>query len=336
MKKNTEFHRKIVLGVELEGYTILTPGCVISRKMAFHRKGIGEKGERFSRDWSIGTEYNSRPFSTIREGFFLLKSGLRKYNTALYRSKKHSRKGRQIFLVGGWNDRFAASHIHLSIADRPLSYPEAKKIAAALHDHLPLLIAMTANSPVWGDVITEFASTRVLRGRKKYFHPIVRTGLTKREFDEMVYSRGRKTKPPTLEIRVMDSNIPEFVIAAACVVKACALACLRHKKISNRLTHYQYLKSRQEAARRGMAARLCWNREWISAMDYLDRFVWCYRDELKKMDIPHEIWMVLKLLKKQLQAVKSCARLRKKLTGRIPRLGRSALPNAIFGRLRIF
>jgi hypothetical protein len=298
MKKNGILHRKIVMGVELEGYTILKPQFLISRKMAFHRKGIGEKGERFTRDWSIGTEYNSRPFTTIREGLFLLKTGLRKYNTSLYRSQTRSRKGRQIFLVGGWNDRFAGAHIHLSLADRAMKYGEAKKIAAYLHDHLPLLIAVTANSPVWDDTITGLAANRVLRGSKKYFHPIVRDGLTKREFDEITYSHGRVTKPPTLEIRVMDSNIPEFVIAAACIVKALVLAYLRRKKSANVLSHYRYLRSRQDAARKGMQAKLCWNDEWLPAAEYLDRFFWVYRKELKEIHLPYEMITVFRLLKK--------------------------------------
>ena len=250
MRKRSSFHRKIVMGVELEGYSILTPEYTVSRKIARHRPGTSEKGERFTRDWSIGTEYNSRPFSTLREGFFLLKTGLRKYNTELYRSKKKSVHGRQIFLVGGWNDRFAGAHIHLSLADRKLKLTEARKIAAYLHDHMPLVIALSANSPVWADKITEYASNRVLKGSKKYFRPILRNGLSIREFDEMTFSKGRVTKPATLEIRMMDSNIPEFVIASACVIKALVLAYLRRKKIANSLTSYRYLRSRTEAARK--------------------------------------------------------------------------------------
>ncbi|MFA7000843.1 MAG: hypothetical protein WC352_01675, partial [Candidatus Omnitrophota bacterium] len=292
------FHRKIVMGVELEGYTILKPNYIISRKMAFHRRGTGEKGERFSRDWSIGTEYNSRPFTSIREGFFLLKTGLRKYNTTLYRQKSRSRKGRQLLLVGGWNDRFAGTHIHISLADRSLKFQEARKMAAYLHDHLPLVMAIMANSPVWDDRITSVASNRILKGSKKYFHPILRDGLTKREFDEIIYSHGRVTKPPTLEIRGMDSNLPEFVMAAACILKASLLAYLRRKKAANVLSHYRYLRSRQDAAHKGMRARLCWNDEWLPATEYLDRFFWVHRKELKEMDIPYEILTVFKLLKK--------------------------------------
>jgi gamma-glutamyl:cysteine ligase YbdK (ATP-grasp superfamily) len=223
---------------------------------------------------------------------------LRKYNTQLYRSQTRSRKGRQILLVGGWNDRFAGTHIHLSLADRAMKFGEAQKLAAYIHDHLPLIMAIMTNSPVWDDRITCMASNRILKGSKKYFHPIMREGLTKREFDEMTYSHGRVTKPPTLELRGMDSNIPEFVMAAACIIKACVMAYLRRKKSANVLTHYRYLRSRQDAARKGMQAKLCWNDEWLPATEYLDRFFWVYRKELKEMDIPYEIIMVFKLLKK--------------------------------------
>lgn len=294
----SDFHKKVILGIELEGYTILTPTYTISRKMAFHRKGVAEKGERFAWDSSIGTEYNSRPFSTIREGAFLLKAGLRKYNTSLYRSRKETSKGRQVFLVGGWRDRFAGAHVHVSIEGRKLSRADAHRLAWHLHDHLPLCIAITANSPVWADRLTGFASNRVLKGSKNYFKPITRNGLKSKEFDEMTYSHGRKTKPPTLEVRVMDSNIPEFIIAAACLIKACVLASLRGRKASNCLSHYRYLRGRLDAARHGMKAKLCWNGEWITAPEYLDRFVWVYRRELKEMGIPHEIWETFKFLKK--------------------------------------
>ncbi len=298
----SELQKKVILGIELEGYTILTPSCEISRKMAFHRKGVSEKGERFGRDATIGTEYNSRPFSTIREGFFLIKSGLRKYNLSYYRRKTKSKKSRQIFLVGGWRDRFAGTHAHLSLAGTRLDVKTARRIASHIHDHIPLLIAITANSPVWADEITDLSSNRVLKGSKKYCKPIGRNGLTSGEFNEITFSAGRKTKPPTLEVRVMDSNIPEFVMASASILKACVLGFLMKKPQTNHITHYQYLKSRQDAAKRGMNARLCWNGEWLDAKDYLDRFVWTYRDEFKIMDIPQEIWMTFKLLKKGINA----------------------------------
>lgn len=286
------------MGVELESYTILTPEFRISRELAFPRKGLSEKGERFGRDWSIGTEYNSRPFLTIREGLFLLKAGLRKYSLKLYRSKSRSRKGRQLLLVGGWRDRYAGTHIHMSVAGEKLSKAEAQHLAWHLHDHIPLLVALGANSPVWADEISDLASSRIVRASRIYFRPVKRRELTSRSMDEILYSRGRLTKPPTLELRVLDANVPEFVMAASTVVKAIAMGWLGAKKASNKIPHAAYLKSRTDAARRGMKASLCWNGEWMSAARYLDRFVWTFREELDDMDIPHEVWTTLQLLKR--------------------------------------
>jgi len=293
-----DFHRRVVLGIELEAYTILVPEHRISREMAFPRKGLSEKGERFGRDWSIGTEYNSRPFTTVREGLFLLKAGLRKYSQHLYRSRSKSRKRRQLLFVGGWRDRYAGAHIHMSVAERKLGKDEARRLAYHLHDLIPLLIALGTNSPVWADELNDVASNRILNASRVYFRPIKRTELTSRSMDEMLYSRGRKTKPPTVELRVLDSNIPEYVLAAAVVVKAAAMGWLARKPAANVIPQPAYLESRENAARRGMAAKLCWNGTWMPAARALDRFVWLYRDEIRRMDIPQEVWLTLKLLKK--------------------------------------
>lgn len=291
-------HQRIVLGIELEAYTIDVPGHTISRQMAFPRKGLGEKGERFARDVSIGTEYNSPPFSTIREGLFLLKAGLRKYSRRRYRSLASTRRHRELLLVGGWRDRFAGAHIHLSDARDVLTRTSAKQLAWHLHDHIPLFVAAGTNSPVWADEITALASNRVVRASKTYFRPIARGELTERVYDEMLFSRGRKRKPPTIELRVADSNIPEFVITLACLVKAAALNWLEGHAATNRISKAAYLRSRADAAARGMRAQLCWNGEWISAARYLDRFVWTLRRQFEAMDVPDEIWDTLRLLKR--------------------------------------
>jgi gamma-glutamyl:cysteine ligase YbdK (ATP-grasp superfamily) len=111
-------------------------------------------------------------------------------------------------------------------------------------------------------------------------------------------SPGRKTKPQTIELRVMDSNLPEFVMATVTLIKAASLAWLLDKRAGNKITHAAYLRSRREAAEKGMEAKLCWNGRWMRATDYLDRFVWTYRAELQRMDVPEELWVTLKLLKR--------------------------------------
>lgn len=294
----TPLHERVVIGLELEAYTISTPDHEIGRELAFPRPGVGERGERFARDWSIGTEYNSRPFRTIREGLFLVKAGLRKYGLKHYRSLRRRRNGHALLLVGGWRDRFAGTHIHLSVDDRILSRDEARSLAAYLHDHIPFLVAVGANSPVWADELTEVASNRVDRASRIYFRVVRRGELTSRAMDEVTFSRGRITKPPTLELRVLDSNLPEFALAATCLVKAAALAWLRRRRAANRIPHRAYLRAREDAARRGMRAKLCWNGTWMGVRRYLDRFIWAHREELRQMDIPEDVWTTIRLLKR--------------------------------------
>jgi hypothetical protein len=293
-------HRSVIAGLELEAYSIRLPDYTIGRQLVPPRRGTSEKGERFSRDSTIGTEYNSRPFETIREGYFLLRSGLRKYGSRRYRSRKASVSGHELLLVGGWTNRFAGAHIHLSLADRDLSKATAKKLAWHVHDHIPFLIAMGANSPVWGNRITDVASNRIVRATRKYFRPVARGELYQRMYDEMLFNRPRKTKPGTLELRVLDANLPEFVMAASCMVKAVALNWLAGGAATNRIPSADYIRARQDAAERGVRAKLCWNGQWVTVPRYLDLFVWAHRHFLDEMDIPEEIWTAIKLVKRRI------------------------------------
>ena len=293
-------HRTVIAGLELEAYSIRLPDYTIGRQLVFPRKGTSEKGERFLRDSTIGTEYNSQPFATIREGFFLLRNGLRKYGSRRYRSRKHSTGSHEILLVGGWTDRFAGAHIHLSLADRELTKALAKKLAWHVHDHIPFLIAMGANSPVWGSRITDVASNRMVRATRKYFRPIARGELYQRVYDEMLFSRARKTKPATLELRVLDANLPEFVLAATCILKAVALNWLAGGAPTNRIPSADYLRARRQAAESGVRAKLCWNGKWITVPRYLDLFIWAHRHFLDDMDIPEEIWSAIRLIKRRI------------------------------------
>ena len=116
----------------------------------------------------------------------------------------------------------------------------------------------------------------------------------------MLFSPGRKRKPPTLELRVLDSNVPEFVMAAVVVVKAVALNWLLRRGAANRIRMSDYLQAREQAALRGMRARLCWKGQWIHAPQYLDRFVWEHRNVLEEMDIPEDVWETFRMLKRKL------------------------------------
>jgi hypothetical protein len=65
------------------------------------------------------------------------------------------------------------------------------------------------------------------------------------------------------------------------------------------MSHADYLLARTEAATKGMRAMLPWKREWISAPEYLDRFLWEHREEIDAMDIPEDIYEVLRLFKRK-------------------------------------
>lgn len=295
---SSEFHKRIVVGIEIEAYSIDPERHAIGLRLSRPRRGLCEDGERFTRDWSIGSEYNSRPFSTVRESLFLLKSGLRKYLRSLYRTKKPDIRHPVPLLVGGWTNRFAGAHLHLSVADRTLSRKVAASLSAHIHDLLPLVIAVTANSPVWDGQVTDVASNRILRGTRKYFKLTKRGHLRRFWEDELVYSPKCKTKPATLEVRVLDSNIPEYVVAAICLVKAAALRWLRRNGAPTRISHAKYARAREDAASRGMRSHLFWNGDELTASRYLDRFLWVHRAEIGEMDVPEDIFEIFRLLKR--------------------------------------
>lgn len=304
IKDLKDFHKRVVIGAEIEAYSIDMADYQIGRRLSRPRPGLSEFGERFTRDTSIGSEYNSRPFETVREAFFLLKSGLRKYIRSLYRSRDEGQDFRVPLLVGGWTNRFAGTHLHLSLAGQTLSLREATSLAYHIHDYIPFLIAIGANSPIWNKAITTRASNRLLRGSPTYFTVTKRGKLTSEDYYEMVFNPGRKTKPPTLELRILDSNIPEFVVTSLCVVKAVSLRWLQRKPACNRINHTTYVEGRQEAGLHGMRCKLPWKDDWLPAHEYLDRFLWEHREELDMMDIPEDIYEVLRLLKRRVNGAR--------------------------------
>jgi len=288
--------RQIVIGVELESYSIESGDNRIGRKLSSPKRGLSEYDEGFSRDSSIGSEYNSRPFSSVREALFLLRSGLRKYLRPLYEVPYSSPHAHRVpLLVGAWTDRTAGTHLHVSIQGRRMAHKDAVSLSSHMHDHLPLLIALGANSPVWGRELTDCESNRIIEGTDTYFNPLPRGKLASGKTTEMCYSHALGDKPPTLEIRVPDSNLPQFAVASLCLVKAVCLRWLRGGGAANLIRHKDYLRARGEAARAGMRARLCWKGQWMPAGSYLDRFLLVHREEFEVMDVPDEITDVLQL-----------------------------------------
>jgi len=290
--------KRVIIGVEIEAYSIAHDDYKIGRRTSRPRPGLSEKGERFTRDTSIGSEYNSRPFATTREALFLLKAGLRKYLRDHYRGETEKHERLIPLLVGGWTNRSAGTHMHVSIAGRELDEEDAASLAAHVHDQIPLLLAMGANSPIWDRRITTTASNRVVRGGEAYFAPLPRGEVSGKDLQEMRLAPGRKTKPPTLELRVLDSNLPEYVVASMVVVKAVALRWLRDREPVNPLEAEAYAEARLTAAKHGMRSKLPWRGEKHLARGVLDRFLWEHRAEIEEMDLPDETWEVFKLLKR--------------------------------------
>ena len=288
--------RAISIGIELESYSISVPDYRISRELLFPRRGIAEKGERFTKDVSIGSEYNSRVFYTIREAFFLLKNGLRKY--IHLRPSPGAREYRTIFPVGGWTDRFAGSHIHVALGKKKFDFRRAKSLARRIHSHLPFVIALCGNSPVWRGRINQINSNRLLRGSRTYCQVTRPRLLSRHRYRELTYNEGGKRKPPTLEIRVLDAGVPEYILAAVSVVKAIALRWLQKKPAFNQLSHEDYLKARDQAVRYGPEAKLYWNHHELNVPQYVDLFFRKHEDELEQLEIPEEVIHIFKYLKR--------------------------------------
>jgi Glutamate-cysteine ligase family 2(GCS2) len=290
-------HRRIIIGAEVEAYSIALTDYSIGRRTSRPQPGMSERGERFTRDTSIGSEYNSKPFATVREALFLLKAGLRKYLRDMFRGETDENDRLIPLLVGGWTNRSAGTHLHLSFADRDLDEEGARALAEQVHDHIPLLLAVSANSPVWDRKLTKFASNRVLKGSAAYFAPLPRGEVSKKDLQELRFSPARKTKPATIELRMLDSNVPEFIVASMVILKAIAMRRLCDEDAVNPLVDdATYLKAREDAAMKGMRARLPWRGQLKPARTVLKLFLREYKEELDAMDVPNEIWDVFHLL----------------------------------------
>ncbi len=285
----------ISLGAEVEAYTIDLKKYTISRNFRLPHKGAVEKDESYHRDLSIGIEYASRPFNSIRESLFGIKNGLRK-------SLVNYREGRRVskytmFFTGTWRERFAATHFHVGLGEEGIEFPEARRICRYLHGHIPLLIALLANSPVYMERITTLDSNRFIHGGDKFFYPL-HFGELEREYrEEMTFNHSPKKRTPTLEIRPCDANLPEYIVAGLVIIKAVTMACLARSNLSNINRHDVHLLSRSNAARYGPAAVLYWNNRPLRADSYLDRFFREYHGFLSRMEIPPEVIEVFKLFK---------------------------------------
>jgi len=289
-----ERKESVTIGVEIECYTILTDEKRIARNALLPRKIPLENGERFTIDKSIGLEYVTKPFESIVEALYAIEEGFRKYVDSL---NNHSALP---LPIGGWNDRPAGAHFHIGLEGRELRKKEALSLANYVHDHIPLLIAVSANSPVWRRRITEYSSNRMLRVGGRYCIPVTKGELNQNHYREINLNPANKHKPPTLEIRVCDSNIPPYVCTVMAILRILTSAWMNGNKACNNLTHEAYLQSRVEAARRGVNATLYWNGKPVKVGEYLRLLTLSYEDEVSALKIPRDVLEVLNMLEKGL------------------------------------
>ncbi|MCX8182865.1 MAG: glutamate-cysteine ligase family protein [Crenarchaeota archaeon] len=285
-----EEEEPITIGVEIECYTILSREGKISRRVIIPNVNPSKAGERFTIDKSIGTEYVSTPFESVREALQAISSGLEKYADSPIVDNALP------LPVGGWNDRFAGTHFHVGFKEKGLSREEAGSLASYIHDHIPFIIAVSANSPVWRRRITPYSSNRLLRGGGKYCIPITKGGLNQNHYRELNFNPANKHKPSTLELRVCDSNIPPYVCTVMTILRILALAWRNGRDPCNSLPHEAYLKTRVEAARRGAAAKLYWNGKHVTVSEYLTLLLDNYSEEVGMLDVPKHVVEVFNLL----------------------------------------
>jgi carboxylate-amine ligase len=164
-----------------------------------------------------------------------------------------------------------ALHVHVGVAD-----PEsAIRLLNRLRAHLPLLLALSASSPLWRGRATGLASNRTI-----LFQAFPRTGLPRRFADyadwfatvDLLLRSGAVPEPTflwwdvrpqprfgTVEVRIMDAQPRLEATAALCaLVQALARLELEEGYAPRELVHAQeaLAENRFLAARDGVAAEL--------------------------------------------------------------------------------
>jgi len=293
-KKRRGRRHDVTLGAEVETYTITLDNMKIGRYFMLPRKGVVERGESYHHDRSIGIEYASRPYRSIRESLFGIKAGLRKHMATYRLDRGPSTRPYALFFAGTWRDRFAATHFHVGLGDEGIEFEKARRLSRHVHGHLPFLMALLANSPVYKKRITSIDSNRCLHAGDRFFYPLEPGVLDTEYREELTFNRSRKKRIPTLEVRPCDANLPEYMAAGLVVMKAVTMGWLA-KKPPNRNDMERHMKARDNAGRYGPMAVLYWNNRPLSARAYLDRFFREYGRWLSEMDIPPEVAEVFKL-----------------------------------------
>ncbi len=159
-------------------------------------------------------------------------------------------------------------HVHVGIPDRDAGV----RASNCLRPWLPVLLALSANSPFWQGQDTGFASWRAIHSRRWTTHSTPPYFADAAEYDEALerlagvgatsdagtinsYARLSRAHP-TLEIRVCDAQLdPTSSVALAAIIRA--LVVTGFTRETPRPQRYEGLDAAQwHAARHGMASTL--------------------------------------------------------------------------------
>lgn len=294
----------ISMGIEVETFSIDVNNLEIKPIAPIYPKNGIERDEDFKDDDTIGSEYNSAVFSTINEAFFRIKAGLRKYFVNIEQKEDF-----RIALIGSYTHKadIAGVHYHVGFGkEEGLSIREAGFIAPHIHQHIPFLIAITANSPILDSKMTKNASNRYIEMYELMFSTVDRKRLNREEIVftshseeiNLALNRG-KNKPPTLEVRVADSNIPEYIIAGLFIIHISIMGAVKGKRKWKHYKLEKFERDKLDAAIKGARASIHWNRAKLTIPNYIDAFFNFYRQEIKESNVPQDVLTVFRLAKKK-------------------------------------
>jgi hypothetical protein len=289
-------------GVEIESY-LIKDDIILEKAYVLPIEDVIEPGEAFTDDMTIGNEYISPVFDDINEGLFLLKNGLRKYRVFLEERAEH-----QIGLFGTWLSDPAGTHMHVALGEEGIKKEIARELMVYIHDYLPLIIALCVNSPVFPSRVkqrprlTSHPSNRLLNYASEHCKSISKEEIREMRSNHWVeinYNalKARTDKPPTIEIRLPDSNIPEFIIAGVEVLRVLTIACLSGKESPNQLSFQNYQKAKRSAIRYGVRGQLYWDNYKVKTSTYIDKFFDEFSEEIEKEDPIDEILDIFRLAK---------------------------------------
>jgi len=291
----------MTMGIEVESFSIDLESLEFKSLAPIYIKEGLEKGEKYFYDKTIGSEYNSPVFTSLNEAFFRIKTGLRKYFINLGEDEM-----KRIALIASYSntDNTAGIHYHVAPEEEVLSDDEADRIAPYIHQQIPFLIAITANSPILDGKITDLASNRMIYNGESMCAALNREHLEGlagfSHFDEINLTAKREDKPPTLEVRVADSNIPEYIIAGLFIVSIAVNSAIKGEKLWN-LKHYnqrEYEAERMVAANFGAKAEFKFNKARLTIPKYIDAFFNFFKDEIEESNVSEDVLTVFKLAKK--------------------------------------